>query len=58
MRWPLFVVALIVGFFFWDHFANDGAYMADLKRFRDMSWDTSGDWKPPTITFNWDLPKR
>ncbi|WP_292068935.1 hypothetical protein [Mesorhizobium sp.] len=55
MRWPLFVVALIVGFFFWDHFANDGAYMADLKRF---SWDTSGDWKPPTITFNWDLPKR
>ena len=60
MRWPLLVVALLVGFFLWDLFANDGAYTADVKRsFREANLlDFSGGWKPPTITINRDFAKR
>lgn len=61
MRLPLVAIALIVGFILWDHFANDGAYSADVQRsFREASSDLPGGggwWKPPTITINRDAFK-
>ncbi|MCT2580749.1 MULTISPECIES: hypothetical protein [unclassified Mesorhizobium] len=32
MRWPLVVIALIVGLVLWDHYANDSAYIANVER--------------------------
>lgn len=52
MRWPLVVIALLIGFVLWDRFENDGAYTAVVERsFRETSLQLPGDgWNPPTIT--------
>ena len=60
MRWPLFVIALIIGFILWDRFENDGTYIAEVERsFRNASLDMpgGGGWKPPAITVNRDAFK-
>ncbi|TPL00650.1 MULTISPECIES: hypothetical protein [unclassified Mesorhizobium] len=60
MRWPLFVIALIIGFILWDRFENDGTYTAGIERsFHEASLDMpgSGGWKPPVITFNRNMLK-
>ncbi|MDX8523779.1 hypothetical protein RFM68_04595 [Mesorhizobium sp. MSK_1335] len=60
MRWPLVVIALIIGFILWDRFANDGIYTATAERsFREASlaMPGSGGWRPPSITFNRDMLK-
>ncbi|TPJ40913.1 hypothetical protein [Mesorhizobium sp. B2-7-1] len=58
MRWPLFVIALIIGFILWDRFENDGTYTAEIERsFHEASLDMPGGWKPPVITFNRDMLK-
>ncbi|RWE78128.1 hypothetical protein [Mesorhizobium sp.] len=60
MRWPLFVIALIIGFILWDRFENDGAYTAEVERsFRSAASDMPGGfgWKPPAITVNRDAFK-
>ncbi len=59
MRWPLIVIGLIVGFFLWDIYANDGAYTAGMRRsFREANLsDFSRGWSPPTITIKPRLPK-
>lgn len=51
MRWPLVVIALIVGLILWDHFANDNAYTADVER-SFASLQMPGGWRAPAITFH------
>lgn len=59
MRMVLLLLAVVVCFLLWDHFANDGLYTGDVERsFRQAAADMPGGGYGSGISFNRDLLKR
>ncbi|MET3523752.1 hypothetical protein [Mesorhizobium abyssinicae] len=52
MRWPLIVIALVIGLILWDRFANDSAYTADVERSFASLQMPSGWREAPVIHFH------